>query len=65
MLTCDFNLCIYQQNGKCTLSEIDINGMGFCDNAVIVELPEAELLAYKTELSDKMDFYEKAQNVIK
>ena len=65
MLTCDFNLCIYQQNGKCTLSKIDINSMGFCDDAIIIELPETELRAYKTKLNDKMDFYVKAQNVIK
>lgn len=62
MRRCDFSLCIYQRAGTCTLSKIYINSMGFCDEAVLVELPEEELLVYKSELISKIDFHNEDNN---
>jgi hypothetical protein len=31
--------------------------MGLCDDAVVIELPEKELLAYKSGISTDTDFY--------
>ncbi len=57
MLTCDFNLCIYQKNGSCTLLAVDINSMGYCDNAVVIDLSEEDLHVYKKVSCDKIKFY--------
>lgn len=56
MLTCDFNLCIYQKNGSCTLLVVDINSMGYCDNAIVIDLSEEDLDAYKKSCS-KIGYY--------
>ena len=58
MLNCNFDLCIYQRNSSCTLPKVCINNMGFCENAIIIELPEKDLVGYKADLIEKMNFYD-------
>lgn len=50
MLTCDFSFCIYQAKGFCTLSSVDINGVGMCDSAVTIDLTDEELWQRKQKL---------------
>lgn len=57
MQNCAFSLCIYQNAGKCTLPAVDINNMGLCESAVVIELPDVQLHSYKKELIEKLDFY--------
>lgn len=55
MLTCDFNLCIYQKEGHCILDAIDINSCGICDNAIVVDLPERKLAVLKEKQLSEID----------
>jgi len=58
MLTCDFNLCVYQKEGICSLQAVDINCMGICDNATVIDLSEEDLNAYKKQFLNKIDSYD-------
>ncbi len=54
-LTCTFDLCIYQEDGKCTLNEISINNYGMCDEAIVITLPEDELSRLKQKHRSDLD----------
>lgn len=37
-MICDFNYCIYQHDGKCTVEDIHINEFGMCDTCILVSI---------------------------
>lgn len=55
---CEFALCIYQENGRCTLCEGGMNQLGHCDYALVVDLPEEVLHTYKKQHLTRMDSYD-------
>lgn len=48
-MKCEYVLCIYKENGQCTVSEVSINTLGMCDGAITATIPPEDLLRYKTE----------------
>jgi len=46
-MQCEFNLCIYEKNGSCTLDAVDINEVGMCDCAILPTFPEKLLDEWK------------------
>lgn len=52
-ITCDFNICIYEKNGVCTLDEIEINGCGSCRSCIVTSWDEEELQKSKDALLKK------------
>ena len=56
-ISCDFTFCVYQQNGVCVLSSIEIDGAGMCGSAISIDLPDEELHRYKAELAAKLESY--------
>ncbi len=42
-MKCEFDYCIYQRDGKCTVGGIQINSLGMCDECVVVSLEGALL----------------------
>lgn len=35
---CDFNLCIFEKNGKCIFDTFSINEYGMCSNCVLIDI---------------------------
>ncbi len=56
-MNCENQLCIYQENGKCTCEEPSINTLGMCKKCIIVNIPEMELKKYKAHDLKKFDSY--------
>ena len=42
-MTCENRFCVYWSRDNCTLSEVRLDGMGSCEDCIVVEVPE-ELL---------------------
>ena len=42
-MTCENRFCVYWRKDNCTLNEVRLDGMGSCEDCIIVEVPE-ELL---------------------
>ena len=51
---CNFELCLYNRNDKCTLAEIRINDWGMCGECVLISLDEKFLKKQKQEQLGKM-----------
>lgn len=47
MISCFTELCIYQNEGKCTLQEISIDAMGRCTNCLYMNIPSEQLRKIK------------------
>ena len=45
-MTCENRFCVYWRKDNCTLNEVRLDGMGSCEDCIIVEVPE-ELLEKK------------------
>lgn len=46
--SCDMDICIYNENGRCLLDTITVSG-GACDSCIYVALPEKILNIYKAK----------------
>lgn len=54
-MKCEYKLCIYEEGGQCTVSEVSINTLGICESAIIATIPPEDLLRYKTETLVSME----------
>jgi len=45
---CDFILCIYQKEKKCTLDSVTVNAYGMCNYCELPLLHDLERLKYQT-----------------
>ncbi len=52
-MKCENYFCVYQDNGKCILDEINIDIMGQCDSCIYIDIPKFELEKYKKLLKNK------------
>ena len=43
IMRCENCFCIYQENGKCVLDEINIDITGQCDSCIYVDIPKSDL----------------------
>lgn len=48
-MNCNFNLCIYQLNGFCTIDCIEINEWGMCDTCILIDMEDDFLQEKKNE----------------
>ena len=46
-MNCEYDLCIYQKKGQCSLDVVSINMLGMCDAAQIVTIPGKDLIRHK------------------
>ncbi len=46
-MKCENCFCIYQENGKCILDEINLDITGQCDSCIYVDIPKKDLEKYK------------------
>ena len=37
-MECDNKYCIYQKNSRCLIEKVTINGLGMCDNCILISL---------------------------
>ena len=49
-MLCEYNLCIYQKDGECTLNEIEINSLGMCDDCILPNIDDNTLEEAKEKL---------------
>ncbi len=42
-MRCANNLCIYSEEGMCTLKNISVDGMGMCINCTLINIEDEEL----------------------
>ena len=62
-MTCENRFCVYWSRDNCTLSEVRLDGMGSCEDCIVVEVasvaledvPEELLEKKRTELLQKLD----------
>lgn len=54
-MTCENRFCVYWRKDNCTLNEVRLDGMGSCEDCIIVEVPEELLEKKRTELLQKLD----------
>ena len=48
-MICNNYFCVYQENGICTLNEINIDIIGQCESCIYVDIPIYELKNYKKQ----------------
>jgi len=46
-MKCEFELCLYNKDEKCTLKEVAINQLGMCDNCIVISLDNGIVEAEK------------------
>lgn len=46
-MKCDNYLCIYEENGVCTLDDIELDIMGQCRDCIYINIEEQQLLKLK------------------
>ena len=54
-MTCENRFCVYWRKDNCTLNEVRLDGMGSCEDCIVVEVPEELLEKKRTELLQKLD----------
>ena len=54
-MTCENRFCVYWSKDNCTLSEVHLDGLGSCEDCIVVEVPEELLEKKRTELLQKLD----------
>jgi len=50
MIKCKLELCIFNENGKCVVKEIDIDALGNCKSSLLVKIPTEEMSKYKENI---------------
>ncbi len=55
-MNCENTFCIYCDDDKCILEEININSLGRCDACIIINLSDELLRKEKEKLLDKYNF---------
>ena len=61
-INCEFALCIYNENGKCSTDEITILSGGVCGNCILPDFPDGIIKKYKQRLLGKLDDTDAAWN---
>lgn len=57
-MKCENLYCIYEQNGKCILDEIEINSVGMCSECILLPIPidaADKMKSVKREEFEKLD----------
>ena len=54
-MTCENRFCVYWRKDNCTLNEVRLDGMGSCEDCIIVEVPEELLVKKRAELLQRLD----------
>ncbi len=52
-MECENYFCVYWRNEKCILDKIRINGLGMCDECIMVNIKEEVLDAEKKRYLEK------------
>ncbi len=54
-MNCENIFCLYQQKGKCTLDEIDIDASGRCTEMIFIDVDDRIISESKTNQLNKID----------
>ena len=54
-ICCENEFCIYQQQGHCILSNIELNTFGACDSCIYVNIDSKQLKTEKLKLLSKFN----------
>lgn len=54
-MTCENRFCVYWSKDNCTLSKVRLDGMGSCEDCIVVEVPEEFLEKKRAELLQELD----------
>lgn len=54
-MTCENRFCVYWSKDNCTLGEVRLNGMGSCEDCIVVEVPEELLEKKRAALLQELD----------
>nr|WP_325242491.1 hypothetical protein [uncultured Oscillibacter sp.] len=54
-MTCENRFCVYWRKDNCTLNEVRLDGMGSCEDCIVVEVPEELLEKKRAELLQRLD----------
>ncbi len=54
-MNCENEFCIYQQQGRCTLKNIELDIMGQCKECIYVEINQEFLQKLKENLRENID----------
>ena len=55
MVTCNCDFCIYQNDGLCTLDNIEIGGDGACDTCLFFDIDDTEKNRLKESTLQKLE----------
>lgn len=53
-MKCENNLCIYFKNNRCVLYKIKINSLSMCEECIIIDFTEKELIEKRKEAIRKI-----------
>lgn len=54
-MKCENRFCVYWSKDNCTLSAVHLDGMGSCEDCIVVEVPEELLEKKRAGLLQELD----------
>lgn len=62
-MECCNRLCIYEENGSCSLDEIDLNELGLCGQCITISIDEITLKNLKKKTRDRISAAEEISGI--